>query len=608
MTSARLTSPVATPNSNSIATQRGDTTTLAIAIAFTVSLALCWGNVRGIWLTGDFHDSDDAMRMVQVRDFLGGQSWYDLTAWRLDPPRGSFMHWSRVVDVPLALLMKLFASETPGDAGERLARIVFPLLLQVGLLASMAWIGRILFGARGVPAVLALTVLSGFMLGQFVPGRVDHHAPQIVLLMLMIGSMLAALDPARARFAALSAVCAALSLSISVENLPFILVLCAAPPMAWMMAGASTRPMLRWFAAALAISTPVCFAVFNAPSRWLAPACDAFSYDHVFIALGAALVCGAMSLATKWDGSLRVRIFVGVALGCVVGAPLAVFSMPCLVDPFAGLDPLVRDIWLNNVGEARPALKNFAINPRSFQMIAIPTLLGLIGLLAAISREAGIARVRFVLILAFAFAGVAATTFMIRASTSLAPIALLGCAWIVMRLMQALSERPLGGGLSVAISVIATLPFSSIGWAMVPTILPDQAETRNDMAACLPAVNFEALSRLPRGLVLAPVDIGSHLLAHTAHAVVAAPYHRNNRGNRLGIDIFMASPDEARDNARGAGLDYIVVCQSAKELVTIAARAPNSLAARLIDGNAPGWLAPIATAGGPIRIYGINKH
>ncbi|MGK2227878.1 MAG: hypothetical protein ACI9GK_001703, partial [Devosia sp.] len=33
-----------------------------------------------------FADTDDAMRMVMVRDFLHGQPWYDLTAHRLNTP------------------------------------------------------------------------------------------------------------------------------------------------------------------------------------------------------------------------------------------------------------------------------------------------------------------------------------------------------------------------------------------------------------------------------------------------------------------------------------------------------------------------------------------
>ena len=68
-----------------------------------------------------------------------------------------------------------------------------------------------------MPAAL-LIVLGGISYGQFVPGRIDHHAPQILLLTLMTGATLASLDPARARSAAWAGLCVAVSLAISTRE------------------------------------------------------------------------------------------------------------------------------------------------------------------------------------------------------------------------------------------------------------------------------------------------------------------------------------------------------------------------------------------------------
>src|SRR3546814_15789077 len=58
----------------------------------------------------DLADTDDAMRMAQVRDLLAGQGWWDLAQYRVNPAGGGvLMHWSRIVDAPLAagiLLLK----------------------------------------------------------------------------------------------------------------------------------------------------------------------------------------------------------------------------------------------------------------------------------------------------------------------------------------------------------------------------------------------------------------------------------------------------------------------------------------------------------------------
>jgi hypothetical protein len=52
-----------------------------------------------------FPDPDDAMRLIQVRDWLAGQSWFDVTQYRLNPPAGGPMHWSRLVDLPIAAVI-----------------------------------------------------------------------------------------------------------------------------------------------------------------------------------------------------------------------------------------------------------------------------------------------------------------------------------------------------------------------------------------------------------------------------------------------------------------------------------------------------------------------
>ena len=54
-----------------------------------------------------FGDPDDALRLVQVRDLLAGQSWFDLHQYRVAAPEGVAMHWSRLVDVPIAAVILL---------------------------------------------------------------------------------------------------------------------------------------------------------------------------------------------------------------------------------------------------------------------------------------------------------------------------------------------------------------------------------------------------------------------------------------------------------------------------------------------------------------------
>src|SRR5882757_9611547 len=69
-----------------------------------VALALAAPAIRdGVF---DAMSTDDAMRLVEVKDLIAGQGWFDLTQHRLDPPAGTPMHWSRLIDLPLAALMR----------------------------------------------------------------------------------------------------------------------------------------------------------------------------------------------------------------------------------------------------------------------------------------------------------------------------------------------------------------------------------------------------------------------------------------------------------------------------------------------------------------------
>ena len=50
-------------------------------------------------------DPDSFLRLVQVRDLIAGQGWFDLVQHRMDPPGGALLHWSRLIDAPIAALI-----------------------------------------------------------------------------------------------------------------------------------------------------------------------------------------------------------------------------------------------------------------------------------------------------------------------------------------------------------------------------------------------------------------------------------------------------------------------------------------------------------------------
>src|SRR5881398_3511122 len=77
----------------------------------------------------DALSTDDAMRLVEVRDLIGGQGWFDMLQHRMDPPGGTSMHWSRLIDAPLAGLILLFKPLLGMHHAQALTLYFWPTLL-----------------------------------------------------------------------------------------------------------------------------------------------------------------------------------------------------------------------------------------------------------------------------------------------------------------------------------------------------------------------------------------------------------------------------------------------------------------------------------------------
>ena len=574
-----------------------------LAIGFVVCLVISWSAIKSVWLDGNYGDTDDAMRMLQIRNWLNGQGWHDLGMPRLDPPGGVVMHWSRVVDVPVAALLRFFGLFAEPQTAERLARIVFPLILQAMLLWAVGLCGRLLAGSFGAAIAVFLIIASATSVGQFIPGRIDHHAPQIVLLVLMTYACLGALDPERPRMAALSGFCAAASLSIAIENLPFILVLMAIFPLAYAAQGRPMRPALAWMGAGWGVSLILCYALFQAPALWLASACDAFSAVHLRDGLAGALAMLTLAAFDLWrKPELRERIIATGVFGALAALPL-LLDRQCYIDPFSGIDPLVRELWLSNVREALGIKSLLADHPEGVGVWVMSWALGVMAIAVAARVEHGLSRTRHLALLALSLAGGATAVYMVRSISSVTPLAILGGVWVVMRVQQACGRREL---LAAAVLFPSLVPFTMVAWAKALPLDERSIEKEYDkaVARCMETATYEPLLRLPNGVFLTLPDLGPFILLHTDHSVIAGPYHRNNHGNRLMYDIFLAKPDEARVMMRAAGLRYVAMCDWANTATHLFKRAPDGLAAALNSDTPPAWLRPV-DAPDALRVFEV---
>lgn len=581
-----------------------DRVALAAMILFSllVAAALTLSRIETVWRTGAFFDSDDAMRAVQLRDLLAGQPWFDLTAHRVDPPYGLPMHWSRIVDLPLAALNLLFATFLAPEYAERATRLVFPFALMGALFALVAWLSTILAKPASRFAVIWLTLLSGVMFLQFAPGRIDHHAPQIVTLAAALGFFLQGLDPVRAPRLAIAATLMALSVTISLENLPFFIVMIAALPLLLIVDGGDAGRRLFWFSAGALVAFPALYVATVPASSYFASACDAYSFVHLVTILIGAVSIIALGLFAKRLETPRNRLLAVFFCGALMLAIIEVLAPHCLGDPLGGLDPLLRDLWLSHVAEAKPLLSLYATSPNVVIATIAPVALGLLAALGFAWSSQGVARRRWLVLAACVCVGLAAGLWQTRVFTSVTPLAMvaLGAAILVfVEKLAADSGLLLRAALIVALGALV----SPIGLALA---LPAQTDAEGAERGCLAPAALAPLADYPASRVVSSFDLGAHILVHTPHSVFAAPYHRDNHGNRIAADAFLATPDKAEALLRQAGAEIVVWCLPTKPLPSLATASPNGLAALLAKGAAPDWLIRKSPAGAPLQIFALR--
>src|SRR5205814_5174995 len=169
-----------------------------------------WNSIRYFGLG----DTDDNMRIMQVRALLHGQGWFDLRQYRLNPPYGANIHWSRLVDLPIAGLILGLRPFLGGAGAERWAVAIAPLLPYLLLLFSVALTARRLLGEAAYPWAILGIWLAASTNGMFAPERIDHHGWQLALLALSVASIA---DPDKLRGGIVLGLSTALSLGIGLE-------------------------------------------------------------------------------------------------------------------------------------------------------------------------------------------------------------------------------------------------------------------------------------------------------------------------------------------------------------------------------------------------------
>jgi hypothetical protein len=553
-------------------------------------------------------DTDDAMRLVVVRDFLAGQGWYDNVQHRLNTPFGAEIHWSRLPDLPLGGLI-LALRPLLGATGDVVAAFVLPLAWLFVMLYLTCRVTLMVAAREAVLPALALPAFSLTVLGEFAPGRIDHHSLQIILALAMLLCSIEALK--RPRFAVGAGLSAATALAIGIEALPMLVATILAFGLIWVFKP-ERADALRLFGLSAGLGTFAHLLLALPPERWLAPACDAISivYALPVVLAGAAFVL--LSLLPLGAASPRLRLAAGVAAGAAVVAVVALLFPDCLRGPYASLDPWLVENWIAGINEALPLLKSLTETDPVYPLaVAAPPLLALIVVVLRITRRAAVPHRAEWLVYGFFLAlAIVAMLIQIRASRIATALAVPAGAWLIVAARQWYLERKsllratgllaswvLSAG--VAVGVVASLAVAALPGDAAEAV---NAETKSRRQCLMPSA-FAELAAFPPERLMTPFDLGSHILAFTPHHVVAAPYHRNERGVLDAFAFFNGPIDEAREILKRRGVTLVVVCPGMPEMKGRRDAAPDSFVRLRQAGKLPAWLVDQTLPGAPLEVY-----
>jgi len=593
---------------------------LAVAVGAAVVMGLADIAANPLILSDLLGDTDDAARLVQVRELIAGQAWFDLQMPRFGGAEPLISHWSRLIDLPLATLIWLMSPVFGQAAAETVTRVLWPTML-AGVMAYVVArfcerqvdhsIGR----QTALLAVLLAVPCTGHF--QFTPGRIDHHNVMIIGAVGGTFALLAALDRPRAGW--LAGLLFGLGCAVGFEGLGLTLAAVAIVTAGAIFSGGALGGLAR-AGVAFAATQLACFVLFGPARPDTLIVCDTLSVNLILFA-----GCGAAGLVAAHCARMAGRpvwqVFGVLAVAGAAGLAAYGFAQPqCFGGLYAQVEPRLWPVWLNNVSEVRSL---YAVSQSSLtdalSFAGYPLVALGYGWLVMRGRLMPHSATYFAVFVVTVALGLWQVRLLPYASFLSVPLIAIGLfrqetRAAVPRAQLVEPATPvwgLAGGVLAAVAglgVVAVLmmpgrPQAAVGLPAVGgTAAVANAGASETFKTCTSGANIKALAELPKGLAANDIDLGSYLVAWTQMSVMSGPYHRMGRSILATHDLLHASAAEAPSRMKALGVRYIVLCQGLGD--TFAANPPgDALRGYLLSGRVPDGLQTVSAGSGPVKVW-----
>ena len=544
-------------------------------------------------------DNDDAMRLVEVRDFLAGQGWFDMMQYRLGLAGGTLMHWSRFIDLPIASLILFFRMFLSPEGAEAAALTVWPLMLVLPLMFFMGLAGRRIAGVEGMHFSLILTALFVLLSPRFVPGSIDHDNVQLGLVALTVAMLVD--ESYRPRNFVIAAIALAIQLGIGAETTPFVAVACMSVACLWAWKGEIFAPAAKAFALTLTIAVSAAFFSLVPPRLYSMVTCDNLSLGFYGITSAG---CVGLLLSSIFASRLSRpwRIAILAVNGAFVFAITVALAPQCLRNPLSDLDPMLVDFWLSRVTEAQSIISVAHRQPDTLGVFYATGLLAM--LVCAFRILRGTRSSLHAMLMALIAINWVITLVQVRGTEFANLLAIPPLALMIAELRKNYMADPrnLRAILLYAGTLLASVPAVwAVGGALASkgvvnglmVAAPVKAE---ETANCTSRQALRPIADLEPGVVAAASNLGAPLLRFTPHRTLSGPYHRDPDGMMAELLIGLAEPQQAEALLHEAKVTIVAFCKGDPQVELVSERAPKGLYAQLSAGHVPAYLEPIAAS------------
>ena len=541
-------------------------------------------------------DADDLLKLQEIRHLIATGDPFDRVLPGVLQPEPLVSHWPWLVDAPYAAIAAMLAPLLGQDAGLRIAAATVPPAL---LLLALAVLYRVIESLqfRNPGIMLALSAFVGLTaFAEFQPWRVDYHNIQMLLL---LASMLLAMR-ADVRSAAWNGAVIALSISISAEIAPFLILPMAIYAVEFVGGGKAAAARLNASGAAMLAASLGLHGLISGPNV-LSAACDRYALPQMLAVAGAGLVFTIAPLLVGSRGPV-LRVTVLAAGAAVTAGLLATWFPQCLAGPYGGLSDYVRETWLGRIEQERSifASPEFFSSGR-FARVA----LGFVGAAATVAVAiAHRGRDRAWLVLAmYSLAGLILSLAYLRYVRFLPLLAGPGIAVLINGLLpRSVRWRDL-----LAEPIAPALPgriLAAPGVAILAALLAQfafgqrpPAELQGvDLASACDEARMDRRTWPQGSRVMAAPSVGVSLLAPDGPNVVAVPVHTSAPGIERSQRFFDPATQAPQALLAATGATHVAVCRIDGQLpASLAARLP--LAAALAGARPPAWLETCADDG-----------